>query len=234
MRSVPLAYTAGRLCEQNGQSEDALNCFDLVVQMAPETSHGTEAEAIARRPRLPGNPPQISGQTLADEPFLLDDLLGKPVLVVFWSTGAKRFTEQLSTVLPTIRNAQTMGLQVVGVSLDADRTILESYLKKQKLDWTTLYFPAPEQQGWNNPITNHYGTFELPAWWLLDANGNVTTTAATAATLKRDLANLLETSGVTSRESAEKAEIVPAAGSGSRQRDDVDARLSSLQPRRNR
>ncbi|MCY2968788.1 MAG: TlpA disulfide reductase family protein [Planctomycetota bacterium] len=216
VRSVPLAYTAGKLCEQGNQIEEALSCFDLLVQLAPETTHGSEAEAVARRLRLPGNPPQIAGQTLADEPFLLDDLLGKPVLIVFWSTGAKAFQEQLPVVLPTIRKAQGAGLQVVGISLDADRAVLESFIKKQKLDWTQLYFANPEEQGWNNPITTHYGVFELPAWWLLDANGNVTTTATTAATLKRDLAKLLETSGVTVRDDTEKKEVIPAAGTGTR------------------
>lgn len=211
-RSVPLAYTAGCLCEQKGHASDAVACFDLLVQVAPETQHAQEAAAIARRLRLPGNPPQLAGQTLGDDPFALDDFLGKPVLVVFWSSESEGFAKQLPLILPVIRKAARAGLQVVGVSLDTEREAAIDFASRQKLDWTHLFSAAPQEQGWNNPVARYYGVFEVPAYWLIDASGNVTSTTSGPKTLGRDLARLLEDSGVAQGAAAE-AEVVPAAGS---------------------
>ncbi|RPI84998.1 MAG: hypothetical protein EHM42_07060, partial [Planctomycetaceae bacterium] len=165
-RAVPLAYTAGRVCERHGQATEALACFDLLVRLVPETHHAEEAEAIARRLRLPGNPPQVAGQTLENEPFLLDDLLGKPVLLVFWSSDSKAFQSQLAQTLPAIRKGAKAGLQVVGISLDDDRESAVDFVTRQKLGWIQLHSTAPGEQGWNNPVARMYGVFDLPAYWL--------------------------------------------------------------------
>ena len=208
-RSVPLAYTAGRLCEQHGQIDDARACYTQIVQFTPDSLHGSEAERILRRFDLVGNPPPVSGPTLEGETLQLDDLLGKPVLLVFWSSEAESCVKELPRLLPAIRQAQEAGVQVVGMALDTDRKAMQAFVAKHKLDWTQLHFSDAEQQGWKNPVTMHFGVFEVPAFWLVDANGNAVSTTATVASLKQDLRRLTESSGLTRQKSADTEEVVP-------------------------
>jgi peroxiredoxin len=215
-RSVPLAYTAGRLCEQHGQIDDARACYTQIVQFTPDSLHGSEAERILRRLDLVGNPPPISGPTLEGETLQLDDLLGKPVLVVFWSSEAQSCAQELPRLLPVIRQAQQAGVQVVGVALDTDRKALQAFVGKHRIDWTQLQFTDPEQQGWKNPVTTHFGVFDVPAFWLVDANGNAVSTTATASSLKQDLRQLTEVSGLARQKSAEADEVVPVEGTRER------------------
>ncbi|MFM7162161.1 MAG: hypothetical protein ACKO3P_17545, partial [Planctomycetaceae bacterium] len=119
-QALLLAHTAGRLAEEHGQIPEALACFDAVSEQAPETPQGEESAALARRLRLPGNPPRITGTTLAGDEFDLDDLLGQPVLVVFWASTSKPFVEGWTQARPVVEAACQRGLQVVGVCLDAD------------------------------------------------------------------------------------------------------------------
>ena len=216
-RSVPLAYTAARLCEQHGQLDDARACYTQILQFTPDSLHGSEAERILRRLDLVGNPPPVSGPTLEGETLQLDDLLGKPVLLVFWSSEAESCTKELPRLLPVIRHSQQAGVQVVGMALDTDRKALQAFVAKHKLDWTQLHFTESEQQGWKNPVTTHFGVFEVPAFWLVDANGNAVSTTATVASLKQDLRQLTETSGLVRQQGGETEEVVPVGGTRERE-----------------
>lgn len=216
-RSVPLAYTAARLCEQHGQLDDARACYTRILQFTPDSLHGSEAERILRRLDLVGNPPPVSGPTLEGETLQLDDLLGKPVLLVFWSSEAESCTKELPRLLPVIRQSQQAGVQVVGMALDTDRKALQAFVAKHKLDWTQLHFTESEQQGWKNPVTTHFGVFEVPAFWLVDANGNAVSTTATVASLKQDLRQLTETSGLVRQQGGETEEVVPVGGTRERE-----------------
>ena len=211
-RSVPLVYTAGKLCEQHGQLDEARACYTQILRRTPDSLHGSEAERILRRFELVGNPPPVSGPTLDGETLQLDDLLGKPVLLVFWSSEAESCVEELPRLLPAIRQAQQAGMQVVGMALDTDRKALRAFATKHKLDWTQVHFTDPELQGWKNPVTTHFGVLEVPAFWLIDANGNVVSTTATVASLKQDLRQLMETSGLVRRKGAETEGVVPVGG----------------------
>lgn len=215
-RSVPLAYTAARLCEQHGQLAEARAGYTQIVRFTPDSLHGSEAERILRRLDLVGNPPPVSGPTLAGEMLQLDDLLGKPVLLVFWSSEAESCAKELPGLLPAIRQAQQAGVQVVGLALDTDRKPLQAFVAKHKLDWTQLHFTDAEQQGWKNPITTHFGVFEVPAFWLVDANGNAVSTTATVASLKQDLRQLTESSGLARQSPVEAEEVVPVGGTRER------------------
>jgi len=211
-RSVPLVYTAGKLCEQHGQLDEARACYTQILRRTPDSLHGSEAERILRRFELVGNPPPVSGPTLDGETLQLDDLLGKPVLLVFWSSEAESCVEELPRLLPAIRQAQQAGMQVVGMALDTDRKALRAFATKHKLDWTQVHFTDPELQGWKNPVTTHFGVLEVPAFWLIDANGNVVSTTATVASLKQDLRQLMETSGLVRQKGAETEGVVPVGG----------------------
>jgi peroxiredoxin len=215
-RSVPLAYTAARLCEQHGQLAEARAGYTQIVQFTPDSLHGSEAERILRRLDLVGNPPPVSGPTLEGEMLQVDDLLGKPVLLVFWSSEAERCAKELPRLLPAIRQAQQAGVQVVGLALDTDRKALQAFVAKHKLDWTQLHFTDAEQQGWKNPITTHFGVFEVPAFWLVDANGNAVSTTATVASLKQDLRQLTDSSGLVRQNPVEAEEVVPVGGTRER------------------
>ena len=215
-RSVPLAYTAGRLCEQHGQLSEARACYLQIVRLTPDSLHGSEAERILRRLDLVGNPPPVAGPTLDGEMLQLDDLLGKPVLLVIWSTEAESCVKELPGLLPAIRQAQQAGVQVVGMALDTDRKAVQAFVAKHKLDWTQLHFTDSEQRGWKNPVTTHFGVLEVPAFWLIDANGNTVSTTATLASLKQELRALTDTNGLAGTKSEGDEEVVPAGATRER------------------
>jgi len=215
-QAVLLTHTAGCLAEEHGQWPEALACFDAVSNIAPETPQGQESAALARRIRLPGNPPQIAGSTLTGAEFDLDDLLGQPVLVVFWASGSEEFRETWSTARPVVEGAQRQGLQVVGVCLDTDQEVATKAARQLGLTGPQLFSSDPEQAGWNHPVARHYAVFDLPTLWLVDQNGNVVTTRLGLRDLKRQLAAQVagvDRAGGEATEESAPTSVRPAAGS---------------------
>jgi len=190
-RSLPLLFTAARSCELIGMTKEAIEAYTLIQQTFPQSQYAQRVAAIQRRLKLVGNPPQLSGPTLSGDQVVLDDLLGQPILVVFWSTEAKSFVSALPTLLEITRSHRKEGLKVVGVTLDTDATAVNQFLVEHKVPWPQIFFAEEEKQGWNNPIASYYGIMEIPALWLIDQSGNVVSTTATVENLDVELSQLL-------------------------------------------
>lgn len=227
-RALPLLYTAARSCEAHGLMKTAASCFDLIKRKFPRSQYATHATAILRRHALPGNPPRIAGPTLDDDHFSIDDLLGRPVLVVFWSTTAEPFQKLLPRLRKVIMAYKKQGLAVVGVNLDLEEQAVRDYVLEQRLSWTQIFFEEPEKRGWNNPVATYYGILEIPALWLVDQSGNVVSTSATIDNLADELALLLPAAARQPGQPGEDAgdKVIPTAS-------ESDGRPSVLErPRR--
>jgi hypothetical protein len=80
---------------------------------------------------------------------------------------------------------------VVGVNLDQDDTVVRQYTLDNKVAWPQIFYKEPEQRGWAHPIVTYYGVQDIPAFWLIDCNGNVTTTTIKLGSLSGEIERLL-------------------------------------------
>jgi peroxiredoxin len=204
LRGVPLLFTAARSCELNGLFEEAVNCYTVITKSYPKNQYAARAVTILRRLRLPGNAVQIAGPTLDGQQFALDDLLGKPVLVVFWSSEAKPFEEQLPTVKKVAAKHSEAGLTLVGINLDSEPDAAKQAMKTYKISWPQIVYGDPDQRGWNHPVANFYGVMEIPTYWLIDANGAVVSTTLTAVGLEAAVSEMLSGTAKPAAQSAAK------------------------------
>lgn len=191
-RSLPLLFSAGRSCELAGLRAEALDCYTLIQKEFPQSAHAARVAPIVKRLKLTGKPAQLSGPTIDGDQIAVDDLLGKAVLVVFWSAEVKPFLEQLPKILEVTRKQSRRGLFVVGVNLDLEAGTVEDFLVKHKINWPQIFFPEDEKRGWNNPLVVNYGIMDLPALWLIDQSGNVVSTNVKIESLAAEVGKLLD------------------------------------------
>jgi hypothetical protein len=189
-RSLPLLFSAGRSCELPGLTREALGCYATIIKQFPNSPFAARVAPIVRRLKLVGKPPQIVGPTVDGDQVNVDDMLGKVVLVVFWSSQAEPFQELLPALLPVLRSSARRGLQVVGVNLDQESELMQQFVLQHKINWPQIFFPETEQRGWNNPVASRYGIMDLPALWLIDRNGNVVTTNVKVESLEAEIDKL--------------------------------------------
>ncbi|MEX0701690.1 MAG: TlpA disulfide reductase family protein [Planctomycetales bacterium] len=188
--AAPLLCAAGRSCELNGMADEAVNCYALLQKQFPENPQGKEAVGVLRRLELPGRTLELAGPTIDGGTVNIADYRGRVVLVVFWSTTARGFIEQIDALQAEIGQHPPEALTVVGVNLDEDEGAIDAFLEQHRLTWKQIFHARPEQRGWNNPIAQHYGVRDVPLFWLVDRQGKVVSTTLTAATLPAAVARV--------------------------------------------
>lgn len=191
IRGPSMLFNAGRSCELHGLTQEAISCYSSLQNTFPSSPLAAQTSGILRRLRLTGGPAQIAGPTLDGKNFSSDELLGKPLLVVFWSSIAKPFQEQLPRIASAIRKHSGSGLVVVGVNLDTETEAVQEFVSQHKIEWPQIVFPESERRGWNHPLAVYYGVVEIPAYWMIDSNGVVASTTATADNLDASLTEVL-------------------------------------------
>ena len=172
-RATSLLLKAGRSCDLYGLNEEAIGCYSDLQAKFPESAQAKQVTGFLRRLSLEGKPLELAGPTLDGGFLSIDEFKGHPTLVVFWTTGARRFLEQLPTLAEAIKSCEGQGLKVLSVNLDSDAQKVEAFLDQNPLGWPVVFYSSEDDRGWNNPIAAYYGILDLPQIWLISPEGTV-------------------------------------------------------------
>ncbi len=93
---------------------------------------------------------------------------GQVVLVDFWATWCPPCVGLLPRVKVAYETFRPQGFEIIGVSLDEDRSVLERFLKQQGIAWPQ-YFDGHEQ--FQNKIAQQLGIAGPPHMLLIDRKG---------------------------------------------------------------
>ncbi len=122
-------------------------------------------------PRLkPGARPfAIAARDLSGKPLSLAQYRGKVVLMDFWATWCGPCVGEMPNVIAAYKKYHAQGFDVVGISLDQDKTALTSFLKQNKMPWRQIY----DGKGWGSEIPGRYGVRAIPFGLLLNRDGTI-------------------------------------------------------------
>lgn len=160
--------------------------IDLIKQIKveyPRTSIGTnvdkildsiakEAAAEKIQDRLVAGSvfPDFSENDLGGKPLSIAARKGKVVLVDFWATWCGPCRAELPNVIKTYQKHHAQGFEIIGVSLDSDRSKLDAFLKQEDGMTWPQYFDG---QGWNNKLAEKYGVLSIPFTVLIGPDGRI-------------------------------------------------------------
>ncbi|HID23011.1 MAG TPA: TlpA family protein disulfide reductase, partial [Planctomycetaceae bacterium] len=163
-------------CELHGLVEDAVACYTTLQNAFPALPQARQSTALIRRLTLKGQFLSLAGPTIDGRFFSIDELRGRPVMVVFWTTTARAFLEQLPRLVQVYAKYKPKGLALVSVSLDTDAKAVQAFLTQYAIDWPVIFYTEPEHRGRNNPIATYYGVLDVPQVWLVSRSGKVAAT----------------------------------------------------------
>jgi len=117
-----------------------------------------------------------------------------PILVDFWATWCGPCVQELPNVQKQYTKYHAKGFEVVGVSLDEDRAMLEKFVADNKLPWPIL-FEKSEGEGWKHPLATYYGISGIPTVILIGRDGKVVSLDARGEKLGEQLDKLIGEGG---------------------------------------
>ncbi len=178
-QAIPMLFAAGQSCEFHGLREEALQCYSTIREQFPESPSVDRVTPILRRLNLKGKPLKLAGPTIGGGFINAEELVGKPLLVVFWTMQAQPFIRQLPTLQELLGQIDPQRLNVISVNLDDDdnESAVQTFLESNDLNWPTIFQNESGKRGWNNPIATYYGLQTVPMYWLASSKGNVVETA---------------------------------------------------------
>lgn len=134
-----------------------------------------------RRLQLIGAPLKLSGRTFDGQDFQIESYRGKVVLVDYWATWCGPCVAEYPQIRELWEKYNAAGFEVVGVSMDDDRSSLAKYIKEKSVPWVIL---NDEEQGGKHPSTEYYNIQTVPAMFLIGRDGNVITTKVEVSKLE--------------------------------------------------
>ena len=132
--------------------------------------------------------PDFEEKDLANKPLSVAQFKGKVVLVDFWATWCGPCVRELPNVLQTYEKYHPKGFEIIGISLDQDKTRLTSFIEQQKMTWPQYF----DGKGWGNKLAAKYGVNSIPATYLLDGEGKIIARNLRGEDLAAEVAKALE------------------------------------------
>jgi peroxiredoxin len=135
---------------------------------------------------------EVTGPTLDGGTFSTKAWKGKVILVDFWSTSCPPCLRELPTLTKKYIEHHAKGLEILGVSNDAEVAELKAFLDKNKdMAWPQLFDKVQNPKDEWNPVALEWGVTRMPTMFLIDRKGVLRSVSA-QEDYEKEIVKLLE------------------------------------------
>jgi len=146
-------------------------------------------QASVRRLGMLGNKFELDAMAIDGRRIRTEDFAGKFVIVDMFATWCQPCLAELPLIKMHYEKYKDKGLEVVGISLDQDVTVIQKHLEENPLPWPVIHDGAEDPL---KRLALKYGVSALPTVLLLNKEGAVVSLEARQSELNRLMQMLFE------------------------------------------
>jgi thiol-disulfide isomerase/thioredoxin/lipoprotein NlpI len=152
-----------------GREEEGVAALKTYLEKEPAADDAHAARAVIANPKMAGASfaPAFKVASTDGGELSLAKLKGKVVLLDFWATWCGPCRVEMPQVKRIWKKYGGDSFVIVGVNMDRNRNIFDSYVKHEELTWPQYY----DGLGWGNKIAQLYGVHSIPQTFLIDGHG---------------------------------------------------------------
>ena len=169
------------LNEKYPENKD-IKSYHAMVQQAEMMVARTQAIKIG------GEAPELILPMPNDKDLSLTSLRGKVVLIDFWASWCAPCRKELPNVKRAYEKYKNKGFEILGVSLDKDRTAWLEAISKEGLTWPQV----SDLKFWQSEACQIYAVQSIPYTVLIDKQGKIIATDLRGVELDKKLAEVLK------------------------------------------
>lgn len=132
--------------------------------------------------------PGFSQASPEGKQIALSDLRGKVVLIDFWASWCRPCRMENPNVKKVYDRFHNKGFEILGVSLDKDKSAWTGAIKQDGLPWKHV----SDLAFWNNAVAQQYGVSSIPYTVLVDRDGKVLAKNLRGPALEAKLAEIFK------------------------------------------
>ncbi|MDA0591252.1 MAG: TlpA disulfide reductase family protein [Planctomycetota bacterium] len=117
---------------------------------------------------LDADAPPLTGNDTKGEPIDLASMKGKVVLVDFWATNCPPCIEEFPNIKAIYSELHDDGFEIVGVSLDGDASLVESFTGQMKMPWRQIVDETTVEG-----LRKNWHVRTIPSLYIVDRSGKV-------------------------------------------------------------
>ena len=188
-KSIASAFLAVNYLSQNPEKtfDEVNKIYTTLDKSIQETYYGKQlAEMVTQlqSTALSQVAPDFTLNDVNDQPVSLSSFKGKITLIAFWASWCGPCRQENPNVVAAYNQFHSKGFEILGVSLDDNKSNWQQAIKKDHLTWTHV----SDLEGWDSKAAKLYGVQSIPTNFLLDKEGKIIARDLRGA----DLANKLQ------------------------------------------
>ncbi len=163
----PQVYQLLLMAAMNSEPERSRAIAEDIRKSNAPAQVKVQAEGILKRLDALGKPFDLKFTAIDGREVDVQKMKGKVVLIDFWATWCQPCVAELPKLKDAYAKLHDKGFEIVGISLDQDKTALEKFIKENDMPWPQYF----DGKGFESEIAANYGIFAIPTVWLVDKKG---------------------------------------------------------------
>lgn len=174
--------------EMQPQKTPARDAYAMLAKRLEEDSREemqalrVTLQASVRRLEMLGKKLPLDATSTDGKAIKTDDFAGKFVIVDFFAVWCQPCVAELPQLQKYFEKYRDQGLEVITISIDADRKGLDAFLASHKLPWPVV---SDNAGSLDDSLQMKFGVLSLPTVWLLNKEGVVVSLEARGPELDR-------------------------------------------------